>query len=116
MTDFKEHKAEMAIKAIQIIRDNLQIKSSKLLGACDYADWHTQGDMYNWMVLAKARRKYPVLYNQCYKRCIHTLFKLFLLLSIKRTFSCCRAIYSSTVIGIYVGNTKMEIFFKEIIE
>lgn len=68
MTDFKEHKAEMAIKAIQIIRDNLQIKSSKLLGACDYADWHTQGDMYNWMVLAKARRKYPVLYNQCYKK------------------------------------------------
>lgn len=68
MTDFKLHKAEMAIKAIQIIRDNLQLKSSKLFEACDYADWHTQGDMYNWMVLAKVQRKYPFLYNQCYKK------------------------------------------------
>lgn len=68
MTDFKLHKAEMAIKAIQIIRDNLQIKSSRLLAACEYADWHTQGDMYNWMVLAKAQRQYPILYNQCYKK------------------------------------------------
>lgn len=66
MTDFKEHKAEMAIKAIQIIRDNLQIRSSRLLTACDYTDWHTKGDMYNWMVLAKAKQRYPVLYHQCY--------------------------------------------------
>ena len=66
MTDFKEHKAEMAIKAIQILRDNLQIRSSKLLAACDYAEWHTKGDMYNWMVLAKAKSQYPGLYHQCY--------------------------------------------------
>lgn len=66
MTDFKEHKAEMAIKAIQILRDNLQIRSSKLLAACDYAEWHTKGDMYNWMVLAKAKSQYPDLYHQCY--------------------------------------------------
>jgi len=68
MTDFKLHKAEMAIKAIEIIRNNLQIRSSRLLAACEYADWHTKGDMYNWMVLAKAQRQNPDLYRQCYKK------------------------------------------------
>lgn len=68
MTSFKLAKAEMAIKAIQIIRDNLHIRSKKLLDACDFADWHTQGDMYNWMVLAKVAKDYPVLYDQCFKK------------------------------------------------
>lgn len=75
MTSFKLAKAEMAIKAIQIIRNNLHIRSKKLLDACDFADWHTQGDMYNWMVLAKVAKDYPVLYDQCFKKVRSYAFK-----------------------------------------
>lgn len=75
MTDFKKHKAVMAIKAIQIIRDNLPIKSPRLLAACEYADWHTTGDMYNWMVLAKAQQQYPDLYRKCYRKVRSYAFK-----------------------------------------
>lgn len=68
MTFFLLAKAEMAIKAIQIIRDKLPIKRKKLMNACDFADWHTHGDMYNWMVLAKARKDYPELYAKCFAK------------------------------------------------
>lgn len=66
MTSFKASKAEMAIVAIRIIRDNLKTRNSKLMAACDFADWHTQGDMYNWLVLAKASKQHPILYAKCY--------------------------------------------------
>lgn len=66
MTDFKLHKAQMAIEAIHIIRKNLQSGFPNLNDACIYADWHTQGDMYNWMVLSKVKWQYPEMYNQYY--------------------------------------------------
>lgn len=75
MTYFKLAKAEMAIKAIQIIRDELPIKSKKLMNACDFADWHTHGDMYNWMVLAKAKMEYPEMYEKCYDKVRSCSFK-----------------------------------------
>lgn len=66
MTKFKIEKCEMALKAIDIIRDNLIIKSEKLYKACDFALWHTSSDMYNWMSLAKVREKYPEMYSRCF--------------------------------------------------
>lgn len=68
MTKFALHKAEMALKAIDIIRDNLFNESKKMVDACNFADWHTHADMYNWMVLAKAKKEYPELYAKCYKK------------------------------------------------
>lgn len=65
MTAFRLDKCEMAIKAIGIIRNNLIIKSRKLYKACDFAYWHTNGDMYNWMVLAKVQKKYYTEYSRC---------------------------------------------------
>lgn len=68
MTYFKLSKAEMAIKAIQIIRSNLNTENKKLTKACDFADWHTHGDMYNWMVLSNAKKDHLELYNRCFKK------------------------------------------------
>lgn len=68
MTKFALHKAEMALKAIDIIRNNLVSDSKKLVDACNFADWHTHADMYNWMVLSKAKHEYPEMYVRCYKK------------------------------------------------
>jgi glycosyltransferase involved in cell wall biosynthesis len=66
MTKFSLSKCKMALKAIKIIEESLTIKSDKLIKACKFAYWHTSGDMYNWMVLAKAKKQYPSMYHQCY--------------------------------------------------
>lgn len=66
MTKFALHKAEMAMQAIDIIKENLIIKTQQLIEACRYAEWHTADDMYNWMVLAKAKKSCPDMYQQCY--------------------------------------------------
>lgn len=65
MTAFRMDKCEMALRAIDIIRINLTVKTEKLYKACDFADWHTHTDMYNWMVLAKVKQQYPKEYAEC---------------------------------------------------
>lgn len=65
MTAFSLRKCQMALQAIDIIRYNLILKSEKLYRACDFADWHTHTDMYNWMVLAKVKQTYPKEYARC---------------------------------------------------
>ena len=77
MTKFALHKAEMAVRAISIIRDNLVNPTKKLLDACDYADWHTHADMYNWMVLANAKNDYPEMYQKCFRKVRSYSFKAF---------------------------------------
>jgi len=67
MTSFNLQKCNMALEAIGIIRKNLLIKSNRMYTACDFALWHTYGDMYNWMVLAKVKKKYSSEYkNYCH--------------------------------------------------
>ena len=75
MTKFALHKAEMAIRAIELIRKNLVAPNEKLLTACNYADWHTHADMYNRMVLAKAKKNYPEMYSKCYLKVRKYAFK-----------------------------------------
>lgn len=67
MTKFSLEKCKMAIKAIGIIKDHLCVHSNSLEDACRFAYWHTCGDMYNWMVLAKVQTKYPDMYRECYQ-------------------------------------------------
>ena len=65
MTKFSIKKCEMALKAIHLLEEHLWVKTPKLIKACRFAYWHTSGDMYNWMILAKARKDYPFMYYQC---------------------------------------------------
>ena len=67
MTKFRIQKCEMALRAIDIIRESLIIKSEKMYSTCDFAKWHTYGDMYNWMSLANVIHKYPKMYLSCYQ-------------------------------------------------
>ena len=75
MTKFKLEKCSTALYAIQMIKDNLMIKSNSLNNACDFADWHTHGDMYNWMVLAKVKDMYPDMYMRCFNKVRSYSFK-----------------------------------------
>lgn len=72
MTKFNIKKCEMAIKAIDIIRENLSIHTAKLSRAVDFADWTTHGSMYDWMVMANIRKQYPDMYYKCEKK-VHKL-------------------------------------------
>lgn len=65
MSKFNIEKCEMGLKAIEVIRQNLHIKSNKLYDAVDYADWSTHGSMYDWMVMANVKRSYPEIYKKC---------------------------------------------------
>lgn len=56
----------MAVKAIDILHDNIIKQSSELDKACNFALWHTIGDMYNWMVLANVQKQYKQTYNKYY--------------------------------------------------
>lgn len=66
MTNFNIRKSEMAIKAIDILHNNIIKQSSELDKACNFALWHTIGDMYNWMILANVQKQYKQTYNKYY--------------------------------------------------
>lgn len=57
MTKFKAAKCQMALKAIDIIKENLVLKSARIENAWTFAYWHTHFDMYCWIVNAKAKMK-----------------------------------------------------------
>ncbi len=65
MTKFKTSKCQMALKAIDIIKDNLVLKSARIEKAWTFAYWHTHFDMYCWIVNAKAIKENKVLYKKC---------------------------------------------------
>lgn len=67
MTKFREDKCRMALKAIDIIKENLVIKTSRILKAWNFANWHTHFDMYCWIVNAKAKTSNVKLYKKCRK-------------------------------------------------
>lgn len=68
MSKFSIEKCKLGLEAIDIIRDNLVIKSDKLLSAVDFAEYSTLGSMFDWMVMANARQDYPKLYNDWSQR------------------------------------------------
>lgn len=61
---FRKEKCDMAIKAIDIIRERLPIKDGDMFAACDYAKWHTTADMFNWLVQSGSQKEYPELYSE----------------------------------------------------
>ena len=65
MTKFKAAKCQMALKAIDIIKENLVLKSARIENAWTFAYWHTYFDMYCWIVNAKAKNENVELYKKC---------------------------------------------------
>ena len=65
MTKFKAAKCQMALKAIDIIKENLVLKSARIENAWTFAYWHTHFDMYCWIVNAKAKNENVELYKKC---------------------------------------------------
>lgn len=78
MSMFNIDKCIMGLKAIDIIRHNLVIKSKKLLDAVECANWSTHGSMYDWMVRARVHNLYPDLYKECrsftHRKSLNVLF------------------------------------------
>lgn len=65
MTKFKEAKCQMALKAIDIIKANLVLKSARIEKAWTFAHWHTHFDMYCWIVNSNAIHINEELYKRC---------------------------------------------------
>lgn len=65
MTSFKEAKCLMALKAIDIIKDNLVLRTPRVLKAWKFAHWHTHFDMYCWIVNSNAIHINEELYKRC---------------------------------------------------
>lgn len=65
MTKFKEAKCQMALKAIDIIKANLVLKSVRIEKAWTFAHWHTHFDMYCWIVNSNAIHINEELYKRC---------------------------------------------------
>lgn len=65
MTKFKAAKCQMTLKAIDIIKENLVLKSARIENAWTFAYWHTHFDMYCWIVNAKAKNENVELYKKC---------------------------------------------------
>lgn len=65
MTSFKEAKCLMALKAIDIIKDNLVLRTPRVLKAWKFAHWHTHFDMYCWIINSNAIHINEELYKRC---------------------------------------------------
>lgn len=54
------------LMAIDIIKENLIIKTKKINRAWKFAYWRTHSDVYDLMVLTSAIEKYPEMYKNVY--------------------------------------------------
>lgn len=57
MTKFSIKKCECGLKALDIIKENLQIHTDRVQTAWEFADWRTHSDFYDAMVLAKVKNE-----------------------------------------------------------
>ncbi len=67
MTNFNIDRAREAVNSIQIIRSLFNSPSKEIAMALDFAEWHTKGDMYNWMALSDSGKIYPEEKTEYYK-------------------------------------------------
>lgn len=65
MTKFSIKKCECGLKALGIIKENLQIHTDRVQTAWEFADWRTHSDFYDAMALAKVKNEYPEFYRKC---------------------------------------------------
>ncbi len=67
MTKFNISHAREAVESIDIIRSLFDSPSKEIAKAIDFAEWHTKGDMYNWMALSNNGRIYSEEFTNYYK-------------------------------------------------
>ncbi len=67
MTKFSISHAREAVESIGIIRSLFESPSKEITEAIDFAEWHTKGDMYNWMALSNSGQIYPEEFADYYK-------------------------------------------------
>lgn len=67
MTKFSIKKCECGLWALEVIKQNLMIRSDRILEAWKYANWRTYSDFYDMCVLAGAEKEYPEMYRKCLK-------------------------------------------------
>ena len=67
MTKFSIKKCECGLWAIEVIKQNLTIRSDRILEAWKYANWRTHSDFYDMCVLADVEKEYPEMYRKCLK-------------------------------------------------
>ncbi|EHI98321.1 glycosyl transferase family 2 [Clostridium sp. DL-VIII] len=63
-TKFSAKKWENGLMAIENIKKNFIIHSSKIDIAWKYASWHTNCDVFNFMVMASAEKEYPEMFKK----------------------------------------------------
>ncbi|EQC89192.1 MULTISPECIES: glycosyltransferase family 2 protein [Lactococcus] len=63
-TKFSEEKWINGLYAIQLIKHNLSLSSKKIDRAWNYANWRTNSDVFDVIMLAHASKKYPNLYKK----------------------------------------------------
>lgn len=76
MTKFNPEKVKAALKAIELLCKSSAIQTENVKKGIIFADWHTSGDMYNWMVLSGVKGEYPELYKTCFRKVRHLSFKV----------------------------------------
>jgi len=65
MSKFNVKKCEMALFAIDNIKNDFIIKSKSVMKAWNFAYWHTHCDMYYLIENANADKQYHLLYKKC---------------------------------------------------
>lgn len=83
-TKFSEKKWINGLHSIQIIKNNLIIKTERLYNAIEYADWRTHADVLVLMEQAKAQKQYPEMYKKC-KKLIRKNLKYAFIVPCRRT-------------------------------
>lgn len=66
-TKFSMRRWENGIYAIELIRSHFLFNSKQLSDAWNYAYWRTYSDVFDRIILAKATKKYSLMFNQSKK-------------------------------------------------
>lgn len=67
MTKFRVDKVECGLKALEIIEKNLMFNDDRINKACQFANWRTYSDFYDFIVLGNAKKTYPDMYKKLKK-------------------------------------------------
>ena len=67
MTKFSINKCECGLRALDVIRENLQIHTNRVQAAWDFANWRTHSDFYDAIMLANVKDEFPEFYQKCLK-------------------------------------------------
>lgn len=84
MTRFEPEKVKAALTAVELLGSSSAIQTKSIRQGIIFADWHTHGDMYNWMVLSGVKEEYPELYGTCFRRVRYLSFKVLFINTTKK--------------------------------